>query len=177
MDNYETTTTILAIRPKARGRNVPLRRMLANLSKLSVDGTQFFDTFTLFPRLQPELRQLIWAHACFQPRAVMLFVATDPHDLIPNRTYPGQRKLPAVLETCKESRDEALKHYTKTQEIRCTSTSPSTDFSIAMLSRDCSKSPASRLLVQDDCLCITTLATSQAFGFSTRLTTSTSNNP
>ncbi|KAH7372135.1 hypothetical protein BKA64DRAFT_728879 [Cadophora sp. MPI-SDFR-AT-0126] len=116
MDSVETTTANLAVPPKAKGRNVPLKTMLTSLSKLSDDGSQFFDTFRIFPQLQPELRQLIWAHACFHPRAVMLFAAIYPWDLTPIRTNPGQRKILAVLETCKEYRDEALKYYTETRE-------------------------------------------------------------
>jgi 2EXR family len=73
-------------------------------------------TFTLFPKLAPELRIRIWKEACNVTRNVDLWVhdsgkigdylAGDPH------FFTSGCRPPSILGACREFRAEGLKHYT-----------------------------------------------------------------
>ena len=80
--------------------------LLEQLPKLVVNLP--LRTFTCFPKLPLELRNKIWAYYSFTPRTIKLCIATSQH----SRAITGGQRIPAVLRTSFESRNEALKHYT-----------------------------------------------------------------
>jgi 2EXR family len=86
-------------------------------------------TFTLFPKLAAELRNMIWTHAALQPRYLPLDYSkgrfVQNHKKFGPRTpsltkaapnIPGQERQPSVLQVCKESRAIGKKHHTLVQE-------------------------------------------------------------
>jgi hypothetical protein len=77
-------------------------------------------TFSLFGQLPSEIRVKIWAHACFHQRNIDIFteilgeVRVNKQDTYRFESYKYLSQFcphPAILHTCKESRDEGLKHY------------------------------------------------------------------
>jgi len=54
-------------------------------------------TFTLFPRLPPELRNRVWRFAAHQPRGIPL-----SEDLASFAHFEGQSMIPAVLQVTSE---------------------------------------------------------------------------
>jgi len=77
-------------------------------------------TFTLFPKLPPEIRLKIWRYITPGPRIVEIQYATEPKRLV--ESIPGTLRpvgpgwiskdpQPIVLHICQESRMEALKRY------------------------------------------------------------------
>lgn len=70
--------------------------------------------FTVFPKLAAELRLKIWKEACSVMRNVDIWVDIYEYDGPNSRTFQfrTQTKPPGVLGANKESRLEALKHYT-----------------------------------------------------------------
>ncbi|ATZ54964.1 hypothetical protein BCIN_11g02760 [Botrytis cinerea B05.10] len=75
-------------------------------------------TFTLFLKLVPELRSMIWELASFQdPRNISIgkypiFVRQAGHPpWCEEFGYKCTSTVPAVLRTCMQARTEGLKHY------------------------------------------------------------------
>lgn len=64
-------------------------------------------SFSLFPLLAPELRLKIWQHAC--PSRIVSVRYMPESDSCVSSSKP-----PAVLQACRESREEALRTYTLT---------------------------------------------------------------
>jgi len=58
----------------------------------------------------------IWELACYEERTIIL--TSDANDFYDQGSHnvPGQRRCPAVLHTCQEAREEALKHYQSFEE-------------------------------------------------------------
>ncbi|KAE9365515.1 hypothetical protein N431DRAFT_473564 [Stipitochalara longipes BDJ] len=68
--------------------------------------------FTLFPKLPPEVRDMIWAIAASEPRMVKLIVGKGSRaDTARILDVPGQSRHPAMIHTCRESRAVGLKAY------------------------------------------------------------------
>jgi hypothetical protein len=77
-------------------------------------------TFSYFGQLPLELRVKIWGHACFHQRNIDIFtemlgeVRVNEQDMYRFESYKYFSQFcphPAVMHTCKESREEGLKHY------------------------------------------------------------------
>ncbi|PMD32971.1 hypothetical protein L207DRAFT_571750 [Hyaloscypha variabilis F] len=86
-----------------------LKSLLAVLSSLS--------TFTLFPKLAPEIRDMIFGFARLQPRTVnLLSTLSDPAPPLKS-TIPGQSRQPAIMEVCRESRSVGKRFYTLVTSI------------------------------------------------------------
>jgi hypothetical protein len=78
----------------------------------------FLDTFSSFGELPSELRIKIWSYVCFHPRNVDIMTEKLGTVRISDSTYADVHKFfshacshPAVLQVCRESREEGLKHY------------------------------------------------------------------
>jgi hypothetical protein len=95
-----------------------LNTLLSTLPPLSIPPrptpSTFLSTFTLFPKLAPELRSMIWKYAASAPRSVRLFTidgtlgTTDPSQTL---KVTGQSKHPGIVHVCSESREAAMKIY------------------------------------------------------------------
>ena len=70
-----------------------------------------FTTFYLFPRLPEEVRLQIWTIASSEART--LNIRLHPHNKVITDHFISSNPIPAVLQTCCESRDEAAHFYTK----------------------------------------------------------------
>ncbi|CZR60135.1 uncharacterized protein PAC_10031 [Phialocephala subalpina] len=81
-------------------------------------------SFTIFNRLPPELRQIIWAHACSEPRIVDIWeVSFSDHTLdedylpwpsswkVEPYAWKSHSEAPIILRVSKEARTAALRHY------------------------------------------------------------------
>lgn len=88
-----------------------LSNLLSHLPKLNVVDSicRPLEMFTFFPHLPKELRLKIWNYATRQSRTLLLSVTWywGREESIEN-----ENKVPAVLHTCSEARQEGLKHYT-----------------------------------------------------------------
>jgi hypothetical protein len=75
-------------------------------------------TFTLFPKLPPELRNMVWRFAASEPRVVKIFSERpNPKDwtstIADHQIYSDSRQhIPPILQATSESRRVALKFYT-----------------------------------------------------------------
>jgi hypothetical protein len=69
------------------------------------------DTFTLFSKLPPELRNRIWKYAAGDPRKVIVIIGVE------YRQNTGQLPSPPILRTTRESRNEAKRYYTLCEDI------------------------------------------------------------
>jgi hypothetical protein len=101
-------------------QNIPdrLSDLLSHLPKLNVIDSICcpLETFTLFPNLPKELRLKIWNYATRQSRTLLLsgtwYLERTNLDKLQNESIENNNKVPAVLHTCSEARQEGLKHYT-----------------------------------------------------------------
>jgi hypothetical protein len=93
------------------------KSLLSTLPKLELTNCYSPRSFTVFPKLPPELRLKIWRIASFYPR-IFNFDYTHSSLTIKERSrlyydFMGRlRKVPPVLQVNRESRTEALIHYT-----------------------------------------------------------------
>lgn len=100
------------------------RQALSDVSKDDSDierAGEVLMTFTCFKELIPELRLRIWTFACFLPRNVCVEMDLSLMERISGRwnrdpeehdiAYLSNTEPPALLRVCKESRTEALRHY------------------------------------------------------------------
>lgn len=97
-----------------------LNTLLLTLPPLSIPPpptpSTVLSTFTLFPKLAPELRDMIWKYAASEPRTVRLFTidgtlgTTDPSQTL---KVSGQSKHPGIFQACRESRKVAMEIYEK----------------------------------------------------------------
>ncbi|KAF8855984.1 hypothetical protein BDZ45DRAFT_804489 [Acephala macrosclerotiorum] len=91
--------------------------MSTNSSQSQVDPSRL-ETFHPFPKLPVELRLKVWKFVSFLPRIVDVWsknFSIKCYDyreaLIPHYMFTRSPP-PAILQICRESRNEALKHYT-----------------------------------------------------------------
>ncbi|KAE9365521.1 hypothetical protein N431DRAFT_473570 [Stipitochalara longipes BDJ] len=89
-----------------------LKSFLKGLAPLSIPRPPFLlETFTLFPKLAPEIRDMIWSFAALEPRKVnLLSTLSDPEPRLKS-AVEGQSRQPVVMEVCRESRDIGKKYY------------------------------------------------------------------
>ena len=89
-----------------------LASLLTTLPPLSIPQPTIF-SFKPFPRLASELRLKIWAYAASEPRTLLLSYNWDAPTSDPNRkAIENGNKVPDILHTNSEARQEGLKHYT-----------------------------------------------------------------
>ncbi|KAN0089593.1 hypothetical protein V8E51_019853 [Hyaloscypha variabilis] len=95
-----------------------LKSLLAVLPPLEIPSPPSpLSTFTLFPKLAPEIRDMIFSFACLQPRKVnLLSTFSDPAPQLKS-TIPGQSRQPAIMEVCRESRSVGKRFYTLVTSI------------------------------------------------------------
>jgi hypothetical protein len=95
-----------------------LKSLLAVLPPLEIPSPPSpLSTFTLFPKLAPEIRDMIFSFACLQPRKVnLLSTFSDPAPRLIS-TIPGQSRQPAIMEVCWESRSVGKRFYTLVTSI------------------------------------------------------------
>jgi hypothetical protein len=95
-----------------------LQTLLSTLPPLSIPSTSPPpDTFTLFPKLAPELRNAIWALACLSPLKVSLIsTLSDPSSNMIS-TISGQSRQPAIMEVSRESRAVGTTFYRLVETI------------------------------------------------------------
>jgi hypothetical protein len=101
-------------------QNIPNRLpdLLSHLLKLNVVDSIYpsLETFTLFPNLPIELRLKIWNYSSRQSRTLLLSETwyLDQKDFkgLEIGSIENNNKVPAVLHTCSEARQEGLKNYT-----------------------------------------------------------------
>jgi hypothetical protein len=91
-----------------------LTSLLTSLPPLSIpQPTETLFSFEPFPKLAPELRLKIWAYAACEPRTLLLSDNWDAPTTDPNReAIENGNKVPDILHTSSEARQEGLKHYT-----------------------------------------------------------------
>ena len=102
-------------------QNIPnrLSDLLSHLPKLNVVDPicRPLETFTLFPDLPIELRFKIWNYSSRQSRTLLLSDTWHMDRRLKFRKIESienesKNKVPAVLHTCSDARQEGLKHYT-----------------------------------------------------------------
>ena len=97
----------------AHRANISFKVLLWTVPRLVViDHRAALREFTIFSHLPSELRKKIWELACFEQRVVKLPVLDLEVDPDPDERVPGQSPVPAVLQVCRESREEGLRFYT-----------------------------------------------------------------
>ena len=89
-----------------------IKSLLGRLPRLQSPYGDRAKTFTLFPNLPPELRGIIWKICCSQPRTINLIIASGVS--LAKARVESDDEHPAVLQICRESREEGLRYY-----IRC----------------------------------------------------------
>ncbi|KAE8447069.1 hypothetical protein EG329_011204 [Mollisiaceae sp. DMI_Dod_QoI] len=102
-------------------------RQRENPTKLTVANTKSKDcsTFTCFPSLPSELRLKIWRLACFHGRNVdvwtydIAFKFGDDGDERDHNYFTSSCPQPIVLQCCRESRIEGLKHFKLAFGVSC----------------------------------------------------------
>jgi len=82
-----------------------VRDLLLNLPKLIISPA-ICETFTLFPRLPPELRNRVWRYAAHQTGSIALTEGNCVH------TFDGQSVAPGIMQASQESRREGRRYYT-----------------------------------------------------------------
>jgi hypothetical protein len=88
-----------------------LGSLLSKLQPLEIPPHQLtLLTFALFPKLAPELRNMIWSQVACEPRTINIF-RLDEDCASQSSNVEGQTRHPGILHACRESRKEALKHY------------------------------------------------------------------
>jgi 2EXR family len=102
-----------SLRPSLPENHLRIRGLLSKIPKLTVAGfPEDLQTFTLFPELPSELRVKIWGFACYHQRTLLLSNTWQrPIGAEHRESIENNHKVPAVLHTCSESRQEALKCY------------------------------------------------------------------
>jgi len=93
-----------------------LKTLLSKLPPLVIPaqgGINLYE-FTLFPKLPPEIRDMIWCVAALEPRRIKLLVRGGNQAAISeNLDVAGQQRHPGILHACRESRAVGLKVYEK----------------------------------------------------------------
>ncbi|KAE9365513.1 hypothetical protein N431DRAFT_430989 [Stipitochalara longipes BDJ] len=94
-----------------------LKNLLSTPSELDIPAQPtVLDSFTPFPRLSPEIRDMIWEQATFEPRTIKLFRLDGQLDPEKTSYVEGQLKHPGIVHACRESRRVASEVYEKCQE-------------------------------------------------------------
>jgi hypothetical protein len=93
-----------------------IKCLLATLPPLDIprQGGKKLTTFSLFPRLAPEIRDMIWMYTAIEPRWVALKYFKCRTGNFLKKTVPkipGQTRQPAVLHVCQESRIIGKKYH------------------------------------------------------------------
>ncbi|PVH83361.1 hypothetical protein DL98DRAFT_616787 [Cadophora sp. DSE1049] len=91
-----------------------LKVLLANLPPLQVDLPQTLKKFTLFPKLPLELRNKVWYFVANTQRQIRVWewVEYERDYFGLSHAVAGQLPIPAILHTCRHSREEGLRYYT-----------------------------------------------------------------
>lgn len=117
--------------------------LLAQLPRLQSKLPKTLEVFTLFPNLPIELRIMIWDLAAMESRVLSLFETKDETGITRNQCHKAcsatgkhsllflsrsswisslitlivdQPDIPPLLHACRESREQGLRHYTKSHD-------------------------------------------------------------
>ncbi|KAN0089585.1 hypothetical protein V8E51_019845 [Hyaloscypha variabilis] len=94
-----------------------IKSLLFTLPQLDIPPQpKVLHSFTIFPKLAPEIRAMIWKHAAFESRTIKLFRLDGRSDPAKTSVVEGQQRHPGIVHASRNSRAVALKVYTKCQE-------------------------------------------------------------
>ncbi|KAF4632494.1 hypothetical protein G7Y89_g5631 [Cudoniella acicularis] len=87
------------------------RKYDEDITKMITPATKSANTFHLFPLLPPEIRCLIWHFAALSHPARVIYLEFSASETLhgQKRGYTSSASIPAVLHTCQDSRNEALR--------------------------------------------------------------------